>query len=137
MGNGHIAMATPRATIVQSTQSTQTTVEEVEKLLTTEEKVEIYFSDIPVLVDVARCESHFRQLDKNGNILRGVANPDDVGVMQINERYHLEKAKKLGLDIYSLQGNMEFARYLYEKEGAKPWLASSKCWAQYQNIAKS
>lgn len=88
------------------------------------------------MVDIARCESTFRQFDKNGNVLRGVANRYDVGVMQINEYFHLEKSKKLGYDIYSIEGNMAYARYLYEREGARPWLASSNCWAKYTELAK-
>ncbi len=111
------------------------TAEEVAEVLTTQDKVEHYFSDIPVMIDVARCESHFRQHDKNGKVLRGKITPADVGVMQINERFHLKESQKLGYDIYSLEGNMAYARYLYEKQGARPWLASSKCWAKYQELA--
>jgi hypothetical protein len=117
-----------------STDSTQSTEESVP--LTVEEKVNQYFSDLPIMIDIARCESHFRQVDKNGKIFRGVANRYDVGVMQINEMYHLEESKKLGYDIYTTEGNMAYARYLYEKEGARPWIASSPCWAKYSNIAK-
>jgi hypothetical protein len=105
--------------------------------LTTKEKVVKYFSDLPILIDIAECESNFRQTDKDGEIFRGVRNPLDVGVMQINEKYHLKESKKLGYDIYSVEGNIAYARFLYEKEGARPWLASSKCWAKYSSIAKS
>jgi hypothetical protein len=106
------------------------------KTLTTKEKVTQYFSDLPILIDIARCESRFRQFDKDGDVLRGEKIPADVGVMQINERYHASKAKKLGYDIYTTEGNMAFARYLYEREGARPWLSSSHCWAHYSEIAK-
>ncbi|MEK7644829.1 MAG: hypothetical protein AAB391_00695 [Patescibacteria group bacterium] len=94
----------------------------------TELKVRAYFSDIPVLIEVARCESQFRHTDKSGNLLRGTITSDDLGVMQINEYYHGDSAKKLDLDITSLNGNMEYARHLYEKYGSEPWNASSKCW---------
>lgn len=118
-----------------SQQDTETSVQE-EAPLTTQEMVSRYFADIPIMVDIARCESTFRQYDKNGNVLRGKANRYDVGVMQINEYFHLEKSEKLGYDIYSIEGNMAYARYLYEKEGARPWLASSNCWAKYTELAK-
>lgn len=91
-------------------------------------KVRAYFADVPVLIEVARCESQFRQTDKSGNILRGSVTTDDVGVMQINEYYHGDSAKKIGLDITSLNGNMAYARHLYEKYGTDPWSASAKCW---------
>lgn len=92
--------------------------------------VRSYFRDIPALIEVARCESSFRQFDDNGNVMRGKAVAADVGVMQINEIYHLEASRNLGIDIYTLKGNTEYARYLYEHQGLRPWGASSKCWGQ-------
>jgi hypothetical protein len=108
---------------------------EAQKPLTVKEEVTKYFSDIPIMIDIARCESRFRQTDKNGNTLRGEVNNLDVGVMQINEKYHLETSKKLGYNIHTIEGNMEYARYLYKKEGARPWLSSSPCWANTETIA--
>ncbi len=104
---------------------------------TTKQIVTEYFADTPIMIDIARCESEFRQTDGNGNLLRGVVNRSDVGVMQINEYYHLKDSKKLGLDIHTIEGNMAYARHLYEKQGARPWIASSACWAKYSNIAKN
>jgi hypothetical protein len=107
----------------------------VKKVKSTKESVEEYFQDIPVLVDVAFCESRFRQTNPDGSVLRGEANRDDVGVMQINEKYHLETSEKLGLDIHSLEGNMAYGRYLYEKFGTDPWEYSSKCWKKHREVA--
>lgn len=90
-----------------------------------------YFTDIPLLARIAECESRNRQFDKSGNILRGEVNNLDVGVMQINEYYHLEESKKLGHNIHDIEGNVAYARYLYEKQGAKPWMSSSACWAKF------
>jgi len=50
--------------------------------------------------------------------------------MQINELYHADEAKALGYDIYTIQGNVAFARYLYDKQGTKPWMSSSACWSK-------
>lgn len=87
-----------------------------------------YFADVPELVQVARCESRFRQFDKNGRVLRGAVNRSDLGVMQINEYYHGEKAEELGYDLYTIDGNLSYARFLHAREGLTPWLSSSKCW---------
>lgn len=87
-----------------------------------------YFADEPIMVAIAECESHFQQFDKTGSIHRGAVNRSDLGIMQVNEYYHGDTAQKLGLDLYTITGNLEFARYLYEKEGTTPWLSSSKCW---------
>lgn len=104
------------------------TVAKVAPILTTEDRVRAYYRDIPILAEISRCESHFRQTDKSGNILRGKVNSADIGVMQINEYYHLSDAKKLGLDLYSLEGNLEYAKHLYKKQGTQPWSASKACW---------
>jgi hypothetical protein len=87
-----------------------------------------HFADTPLLVEIARCESTFTQYDKEGNVIRGRVNSADVGVMQINEKYHLESAEKLGFDIHTVEGNVAYAKYLYEQFGASPWSASKPCW---------
>lgn len=102
---------------------------------TTKEQVYAYFSDIPILAEVARCESEFRQFETNGQVLRGRVNGQDVGVMQINEHYHLATSQKLGLDIHTLEGNMAYARFLYENEGTRPWNYSSACWSKSREVA--
>lgn len=88
------------------------------------------FADTPILAEIARCESEFRQFDKNGQVVRGRVDNADVGVMQINERYHLATAKKLGINIHTIEGNMAYAKYLYEKSGSRPWDASKPCWGK-------
>lgn len=96
----------------------------------TETAVREYFSDIPVMVQVARCESTFRHNLADGSILRGRVDNRDTGVMQINTYYHGDTAQKLGLDLENLQDNMAYARYLYEKQGTQPWSASEPCWGR-------
>lgn len=93
-----------------------------------EQKAKNFFKDDPILVEIARCESSFRHLDTDGEVLRGKVNNGDVGLMQINEYYHGDTATKLGLDLETLEGNMAYAKYLFNKEGGQPWVASSKCW---------
>src|SRR3989338_6522905 len=98
--------------------------------ITVEEYVRNYFSDIPIMIEIAKCESRFRQYDKNGNVLRGEENNLDRGVMQINEFYHGEDSDKLGYEILSIEGNTSYARHLYEKYGVRPWKSSAKCWSK-------
>ncbi|OGC86835.1 hypothetical protein A3D70_02625 [Candidatus Adlerbacteria bacterium RIFCSPHIGHO2_02_FULL_54_18] len=115
--SGQTAAAAPQITVVT-----------MPAAQTVEEYVRDYFADTPIMIEVARCESHFKQFDKDGSVHRGVVNDQDVGVMQVNEHYHLAVADKLGLDLYSIQGNLAYAKYLYEKEGTQPWSSSSPCW---------
>lgn len=80
-----------------------------------------------IALKVASCESGLRQF-KDGEVLRGEVNHSDVGLFQINEHYHLADAQKLGIDIYTVSGNIEFAMRLMAKQGTTPWLPSSPCW---------
>lgn len=95
----------------------------------TEEIVRSYFSDIPVMIQIARCESAFRHTLADGTVLRGKVDPADTGVMQINARYHEVEAEEMGLDITDIYGNMAYARDLYERQGTRPWSASAPCWS--------
>ncbi|MBL7045258.1 MAG: hypothetical protein ISR98_01530 [Parcubacteria group bacterium] len=103
---------------------------------TVEEYVREHFENYPVMAEVAKCESRFRHFKKNGDVIRGLVNSSDVGVMQINEYYHSDTADRLGINLYTLEGNIDYATYLFEKEGTSPWLASSKCWGVENHIAK-
>jgi hypothetical protein len=102
------------------------------KSQTVEEYIRDYFEDEPIMAEVAACESHFSQFGKNGQVVK---NPDStaVGVFQIMASIHDNFADtKLGLDIWSLQGNAAYARYLYSKEGTQPWNSSKPCWSKSQ-----
>ena len=47
-----------------------------------------YFEKDPILAEIARCESTFRQFDSRGNVIKGKVNKGDIGIMQINKYYH-------------------------------------------------
>jgi len=94
-----------------------------------EKAVRSYFSDIPVMIQIARCESTFRHTLEDGSILQGRVDPADTGVMQINKRYHQQTAEQLGLNLDDLYDNMAYARDLYERKGTQPWSASAPCWS--------
>ena len=109
------------------------TNKDVENMMSTESYVRQYFSDIPIMIQIARCESTFRHLDKDGEIHRGKVNNVDVGVMQINEHYHLLTSENKNYNIYTLEGNTAYARNLYERQGTQPWSSSKPCWSKYLN----
>jgi hypothetical protein len=89
-----------------------------------------YYEDTPILANIAFCESRFRHLNEKGEIFRGKVNTDDIGVMQINTKYHLDRAEEMDIDLYSLKGNLEYAKFLYTKEGTTPWNSSRPCWGK-------
>lgn len=95
-----------------------------------EEYVREYYADTPVLIEIARCESRFRQYDEKGAVLRGEVTPDDIGIMQVNDHFHGDTSEALGYDIRTIEGNLAYAKYLYDKEGTAPWRSSKSCWGK-------
>jgi hypothetical protein len=85
-----------------------------------EARVREYFVDLPVMIDIAKCETNFRQFQNDGQALHD-ASGQYVGLFQIDEQAHFMAAWGLGLNLYTLDGNMAYARYLYGKSGARPW----------------
>lgn len=82
----------------------------------------------PIMEKIAFCESTNRQFNKDGSVVRGKHNPKDVGRFQINEKFHLAASKKLGMNIYTWEGNTAYALYLYKKNGTRDWNWSKPCW---------
>ncbi|MFW5853078.1 MAG: transglycosylase SLT domain-containing protein [Patescibacteria group bacterium] len=80
---------------------------------------------------IAFCESSYRhwQDEDQNKVLRGQTNSNDVGLFQINEHYHLDKSRELGYDIYTLEGNIEYAMWLLKTDGDNAWHWSQKCWS--------
>jgi hypothetical protein len=115
---GHIAKSGGEAVAVR----------EIASAKNTESIVRSYFRDIPVMIEVARCESTFRHKLEDGSVLQGRVDPADTGVMQINRRYHEVAATAMELDLDDIYHNMAYARYLYETQGVQPWSASMPCW---------
>ena len=95
---------------------------------TIQQYVENYFADAPVMIKIAQCESRFRQFAKDGSVLQ---NPKStaVGVFQIMSSIHKDLAdQKLGLNIDTLEGNVAYAKQLYQEKGTQPWVSSAPCW---------
>lgn len=96
----------------------------------TESIVREYFADIPIMIEIARCESTFRHTLEDGSVLTGFVDDRDTGVMQINTGYHAATAEDLGFDLKNIFDNMTYARTLYERQGTQPWNASKPCWGR-------
>jgi hypothetical protein len=93
-----------------------------------EQAVRTYFADIPVMIDIARCESQFRQYNPDGSVLHGGLGNDMIGLYQLYASIHATDALAMGDDINTPEGNMKYARYLYNDQGTDPWLSSRSCW---------
>jgi len=91
------------------------------------------YRDFLILREIAKAETNFEHY-KNGKVIRGTYNKNDVGIFQINELYHKEKAQKMGLDIEKVEDNIRFAVWLYTQKGTSPWIWSKNKWSR--NISK-
>ena len=79
------------------------------------------------LKKICTCESGLTQYNADGTVLSGRVNPSDKGICQINLYYHEAQALKLDYDLYTEEGNIAYAKWLYDHEGATPWSWSSAC----------
>ena len=81
-----------------------------------------------VLEKIAICESGGKQFNENGEVVRGEIHSADVGKYQINSAVWKGEAKKLGLDLFTEEGNEQFAMELYRRYHTVPWESSRSCW---------
>jgi hypothetical protein len=100
----------------------------VSEAVSIEKQVREYFVDVPVMIEIARCESKFRQFTDSGSVLRGGAGGEMIGVFQFYEKVHTSAASALSLDLATLEGNLSYARHLYKLSGTTPWLSAESCW---------
>jgi hypothetical protein len=101
-----------------------------------EEKVEIPLYQQKLnknLWTVCACESNDCKYPKHyndkGGVLIGVTG--DVGLCQINPYVHTESSRKLGMDIYTEEGNIAYANYLFSKNGYRDWRSSAHAHGKY------
>lgn len=96
-----------------------------------ERLVRSYFKDAPVMVRIAKCESGFHHYDPH-RPSRLLTNPDPrssaSGVFQILLKTHGPTAAKLGIDLRTVEGQLQYARHLYRQNGTRDWTASRSCW---------
>ncbi len=91
-----------------------------------EARVREYFADIPSMIPIAKCESGYRQYGPDGLVLYDPSY-SMIGVYQISS-LHLPHAYAMGVDVMTLEGNLVYARYLYNSNGIDPWMSSFGCW---------
>lgn len=93
-----------------------------------ESKVREYFADTPAMIEIARCESNFRQFTDAGNPLRGGNGGGMIGVFQFFESIHAPVADGLRFDLETVEGNLAYASHIYKSQGTTPWNSSKNCW---------
>jgi hypothetical protein len=125
------------ATFIETSTHHRLKISEAWADLTTDEEVryvrevvEIEEEPAVILEKIARCESGGTQFKKDGTLIKRV-NTDgsiDFGKYQINDKRHEHIAAKLGMNIYTEEGNEAYAKYLFNQQGSEPWFPSKPCW---------
>jgi hypothetical protein len=128
--NASSALAANPSTETEIVSSTILTQSQIEA------RVREYFKDAPQMIEIARCESKFRQFTDAGNPLRGGSGGSMIGVFQFFDRYHLAPAAALGFDITTLEGNLAYAKRVYQTQGTTPWQSHRDCWDVKPNPSK-
>lgn len=85
------------------------------------EEIRRIFPEQPeTMIRIARCES--------GLDYDVISKTNDRGLMQINMQAHGKELERLGVDPLTVEGNLSFARKLYDERGTQPWYMSKHCW---------
>jgi hypothetical protein len=119
--------AQPHLLSIQSAWADLTSTDEVKYV---REVVEVEEEPAVILEKIARCESGGTQFKKDGTLIKRVNNDGsiDFGKYQINDKRHEHIAAKLGMNIYTEEGNEAYAKYLFNQQGSEPWFPSKPCW---------
>ena len=79
-----------------------------------------------ILPIIAQCESGGRQFDDKGNVI--VSPTQDYGKWQINLPIHGKEINRRAINIWTEEGNEQFARILYGRNELSDWQATRHCW---------
>ncbi len=83
-------------------------------------------SEAELMIKITELESGYNQFEKDGSVYRGRQNPNDMGIMQINEKVWGKKANELGFDLHDTKGNLQMALWIYQNEGPQKWAVYKK-----------
>ncbi len=122
---GAVSLFVPAFAFAQSAPNPFPTLD-TQTSLGVEARIRQYFADVPVMASIAKCESSFRQYGPNGLVLFDPSY-SMIGAFQVSAA-HMPEALSMGMDVTTLEGNMAYARYLYNSGGTDPWLDSFRCW---------
>ena len=82
------------------------------------------FPEEPIMLRIAECESGTAQFyASSSKVIR--SHTADSGLFQINDIW-LPKAKELGYDINTVEGNIAMAQHIKEVQGLRAWSCYNK-----------
>ncbi len=128
-GSAILALTSPNTVYAQSLATSSVSEASTSPTEAIRVLVEGTFGTSSPMVAAAGCESGFRQFDDSGKPLK---NPGSsaTGVFQILGSVHRASALKMGFDIDTVEGNIGYAKVLYDANGTVPWNESKFCWGR-------
>jgi len=116
--------------IIVSSENNENYIENHNKLLKEIKRLsDKYKISSSTVYEIIKCEGRLEEeaVNKNYN-KKGDVWSIDKWDLQINDFFHKDEMKKLGLDYNNRWDALEYGFILMTKEGLKPWKASSSCW---------
>lgn len=91
------------------------------------EAIRFWYGNIPSLdawdmIDTIKLESEFIHFNRNGSVLRGNENPNDIGLHQINTVESVDEIREAGCNVEDIDCQFEVALLIYRKYGLKRWV---------------
>jgi hypothetical protein len=74
------------------------------------------------MMDIIKRESGFRHFNPDGSVVRGIENPLDTGLHQINLEESKDEIAEAGCNVEELDCNFKVALLIYRKYGLKRWV---------------
>ena len=104
-----------------------------------------YFADIPEMIAICECESHFMHFRSDGTLnvsrhrnARGRRDSSATGACQVLYKSNYDKwAPNPEMNITTVLGNFAAARMMYYESGTNPWNESRGCWGSKINKYKN
>ncbi len=81
---------------------------------------ETFPEESETMVRIAKCESNFNY--------KVVSPTNDHGLLQINQAAHGKRLAELNINALTVEGNLKYARMLYDESGTNSWYMSKECW---------
>lgn len=80
-------------------------------------------ANIQLLIRIVQAEAGWGHYKTDGKTVKFNATKD-IGFCQINQTYHAARAKKMGLDLFKPNDNLNYCAWLFSTGGAGHWNAS-------------
>ena len=106
--------------MLEKVEGAEATKEELDVNSVEERIRQVFPEETKEMIRIFKCESSLRQWNSDGSVVTGKLG--EKGLAQIYVKVHKTWLKEKGIDVDTLEGNLEAARFLYDtKRGKNHW----------------